>query len=167
MESAAGFEHDDTARAKLDARIADILESQFPDIAENRPELLTRHCTEAGLIEKAAGLWGKAGQRSLARSYCSQSVQWPVFKAYGEGGQEIPFSETRQASADLQFWSRMKAELDRMASPRQRLARGEKAEAASRLRAIAVKRHPLVAELKSALASQDSPPQPTALMKDK
>ena len=27
--------------------------------------LLARHCTEAGLIEKAAGLWGKAGQRSL------------------------------------------------------------------------------------------------------
>ena len=32
------------------------------------PELLARHCTEAGLIEKAAALWGKAGQRSLARS---------------------------------------------------------------------------------------------------
>ena len=30
--------------------------------------MLARHCTEAGLIEKAAGLWGKAGQRSLARS---------------------------------------------------------------------------------------------------
>ena len=29
------------------------------------PRLLARHCTEAGLIEKAAGLWGKAGQRSL------------------------------------------------------------------------------------------------------
>jgi predicted ATPase len=29
---------------------------------------LARHCTEAGLIEKAAGLWGKAGQRSMARS---------------------------------------------------------------------------------------------------
>ena len=27
-----------------------------------------RHCTEANLIEKAASLWGKAGQRSLARS---------------------------------------------------------------------------------------------------
>src|SRR5580704_1067512 len=26
------------------------------------------HYTEAGLIEKAAGLWGKAGQRSLERS---------------------------------------------------------------------------------------------------
>jgi predicted ATPase len=30
--------------------------------------LLARHCTDAGLIEKAAGLWAKAGQRSLARS---------------------------------------------------------------------------------------------------
>jgi predicted ATPase len=38
------------------------------DIAETQPELLARHCTEAGLTEKAAGLWGKAGQRSLARA---------------------------------------------------------------------------------------------------
>jgi hypothetical protein len=30
--------------------------------------LLARHCTDAGLIEKAASLWGKAGQQSLARS---------------------------------------------------------------------------------------------------
>jgi hypothetical protein len=29
---------------------------------------LARHCTEAGLIEKAAGFWGEAGQRSLERS---------------------------------------------------------------------------------------------------
>ena len=42
--------------------------ASFAEIAENQPELLARHCTEAGLIEKAAGLWGKAGQRSLARS---------------------------------------------------------------------------------------------------
>jgi hypothetical protein len=32
------------------------------------PELLARHCTEAGLVEKAARFWGKAGQRSLKRS---------------------------------------------------------------------------------------------------
>ena len=32
------------------------------------PELLAHHCTEAGLIETAAGLWGSAGQRSLGRS---------------------------------------------------------------------------------------------------
>jgi predicted ATPase len=30
--------------------------------------LLARHCGGAGLIEKAASLWGKAGQRSLQRS---------------------------------------------------------------------------------------------------
>jgi len=45
-----------------------VLESQFAEIAESQPELLARHCTEAGLLEQAAGLWGKAGQRSLERS---------------------------------------------------------------------------------------------------
>ena len=55
-------------RRALHARIAETLESQFTEIAENQPELLARHCTEAGLIEKAASLWGKAGQRSLERS---------------------------------------------------------------------------------------------------
>ena len=55
-------------RRALHARIAETLESQFAEIAERQPELLARHCTEAGLIEKAAGLWGKAGQRSLERS---------------------------------------------------------------------------------------------------
>jgi hypothetical protein len=37
--------------------------------------LLARHCTEAGLIEKAAGLWGKAGQRSLARSALVEATE--------------------------------------------------------------------------------------------
>ena len=55
-------------RRALHARIAEILESRFADIAETQPELLARHCTEAGFIEKAAGLWGRAGLRSLARS---------------------------------------------------------------------------------------------------
>ena len=55
-------------RRALHARIAETLESQFAETAESQPEILARHCTEAGLIEKAAGLWGKAGQRSLDRS---------------------------------------------------------------------------------------------------
>ena len=29
-------------------------------LPESQPELLARHCTEAGLIEKAATLWGKS-----------------------------------------------------------------------------------------------------------
>ena len=63
-------------RRALHARIAETLESQFADIAERHPELLARHCTEAGLIEKAAGLWGKAGQRSLDRSALQEAVAY-------------------------------------------------------------------------------------------
>jgi class 3 adenylate cyclase/predicted ATPase len=55
-------------RRALHARIVETLDNQFADIAESRPELLARHATEAGQIEKAAYLWGKAGQRSLDRS---------------------------------------------------------------------------------------------------
>ena len=62
-------------RRALHARIAETLESQFAEIAENQPELLARHCTEAGLIEKAAGFWGKAGQRSLERSALVEAVE--------------------------------------------------------------------------------------------
>jgi predicted ATPase len=62
-------------RRELHARIAEALERQFGEIAENRPELLARHCTEARLIEKAASLWGKAGQRSLARSALVEAAE--------------------------------------------------------------------------------------------
>src|SRR5271166_692101 len=55
-------------RRALHARIAEVVESQFADVAESQPELLARHRAEAGLTKKAALLWGKAGQRSLARS---------------------------------------------------------------------------------------------------
>ena len=61
-------------RRALHARIAETLEDQFAEIAENQPELLARHCTEAGLTEKAAGLWGKAGRRSLERSALVEAV---------------------------------------------------------------------------------------------
>jgi class 3 adenylate cyclase/predicted ATPase len=62
-------------RRALHARIVESLESGFADLADNRPEILARHCTEAGLIEKAAGLWGKAGQRSLERSAVVEAVE--------------------------------------------------------------------------------------------
>ena len=61
-------------RRALHARIVEALESQFAEIAENQPELLARHCTEAGLIEKAAFFWGKAGQRSLERSALIEAI---------------------------------------------------------------------------------------------
>jgi len=62
-------------RRALHGRIAETLESKFAEIAANQPELLARHCTEAGLIEKAAGLWGKAGQRSLERSALVEAAE--------------------------------------------------------------------------------------------
>ena len=62
-------------RRALHARVAHLLERQFPEVAENQPELLARHCTEAALTEKAANLWGKAGQRSLARSALVEAVE--------------------------------------------------------------------------------------------
>jgi len=55
-------------RRLLHARIAEALEVQLPDIAVSRPELLAHHATEAGLVDKAAGLWGRAGFQSLNRS---------------------------------------------------------------------------------------------------
>jgi class 3 adenylate cyclase len=55
-------------RRALHARIGEILEGRFAEVAADQPELLARHYTEAGLIPKAARFWGKAGQRSLERS---------------------------------------------------------------------------------------------------
>src|SRR3984957_7066442 len=52
-------------RRGLHARIAEALETEFPEIAQSQPELVARHYTEAGLIERAAVLWSRAGERSL------------------------------------------------------------------------------------------------------
>ncbi len=62
-------------RRVLHARIAETIESQFGEIAEREPELLARHYTEAGLIEKAAALWGKAGRRSRERSALVEAIE--------------------------------------------------------------------------------------------
>ena len=62
-------------RRAFHARIAETLENQFAEIAQSQPELLARHCTEAGLIEKSASLWGKAGQRSLERSALVEATE--------------------------------------------------------------------------------------------
>jgi class 3 adenylate cyclase/predicted ATPase len=62
-------------RRALHADIAQALENRFAEIAENHPALLAHHCTQAGLIEKAASLWGKAGLRSLARSALAEATE--------------------------------------------------------------------------------------------
>jgi predicted ATPase len=60
-------------RRALHSRIAEAMESQFPDVAATQPELLAHHCAAAGLTEKAAILWGNASKQSLARSALAEA----------------------------------------------------------------------------------------------
>ena len=62
-------------RRALHARIAESFEQGFSEMAEGQPEMLARHWTEAGAIEKAAGLWGKAGRRALSRSALMEAAE--------------------------------------------------------------------------------------------
>ena len=89
-------------RRALHARIADAIENQFLDIAENQPELLARHCTEAGLIEKAVGLWGKAGQRSLARSALVEGAE-QLKRALGQIATLPATRDLRREEIKLEF----------------------------------------------------------------
>jgi class 3 adenylate cyclase/ABC-type transport system involved in cytochrome c biogenesis ATPase subunit len=58
-----------STRQQYHLRIAQVLEEQFPKIAETQPALLAHHYTEAGLSAKAVGYWQRAGQRALAGSF--------------------------------------------------------------------------------------------------
>ncbi|MGA8547878.1 MAG: hypothetical protein WB785_21790, partial [Mycobacterium sp.] len=63
-----------STRQQHHQRIADTLESQFPEIVETRPELLAHHYTEAGLSEQAIPYWQTAGQRALLRYANKEAV---------------------------------------------------------------------------------------------
>ncbi|MFZ2138988.1 MAG: adenylate/guanylate cyclase domain-containing protein, partial [Xanthobacteraceae bacterium] len=88
-------------RRALHARIAEALESHFAETAESQPELLARHCAEAGLIEKAAALWGKAGQRSLARSALVEAAE-QLTRAIGQIATLPPTADLRREEIRLQ-----------------------------------------------------------------
>jgi class 3 adenylate cyclase/tetratricopeptide (TPR) repeat protein len=54
-------------RQQFHRRIAEVLEAQFPQTVETRPELLAHHFTEAGLPDEATSYWLKAGLLSRER----------------------------------------------------------------------------------------------------
>src|SRR5205814_8863422 len=58
----------------LHARIAGTRERQFPEIVDMQPEVLARHCTEAGLVEKAVGYWLQAGRLAIERGAMTEAV---------------------------------------------------------------------------------------------
>jgi class 3 adenylate cyclase/predicted ATPase len=62
------------SRQSLHARIAQGLESIFSDDAANRPEVIARHLTEAGLGERAISYWKRAGELALHRSSGGEAV---------------------------------------------------------------------------------------------
>src|SRR5262249_16801923 len=57
-----------STRQQYHQRIAQVVETQFPETAETQPELLAHHYTEAGITEQAVSYWYKAAQRAGERS---------------------------------------------------------------------------------------------------
>ena len=61
-------------RRALHGRVAEVLESQFPDVVETQPELLARHLSAAGVIGRAVEFWFRAGERATKRSANREAI---------------------------------------------------------------------------------------------
>ena len=61
-------------RAQLHTHIAGAFETHFPELIDSQPELLARHYSEAGLVEKSVEYWRKAGHRSATRSAMAEAA---------------------------------------------------------------------------------------------
>ena len=55
-------------KRELHQRIAETLESRFPEVVASEPELLAHHYTEAGIVDRALTSWRQAADRAAARS---------------------------------------------------------------------------------------------------
>jgi class 3 adenylate cyclase/predicted ATPase len=55
-------------RHQIHAQIARALEEQFPDVVASEPEVLAHHFMAAGLAERSAHYWTRAGQHASDRS---------------------------------------------------------------------------------------------------
>jgi class 3 adenylate cyclase len=61
-------------RQTLHAKIAQVIEQQFPETKDTEPQVLAHHLTAAGLAEAAIALWQKAGELAFARVALSESI---------------------------------------------------------------------------------------------
>ena len=57
-----------STRQQHHRRIAEVLETRFPQTAETEPELLAHHFAEAGLVQRSVEYWLEAGLRARRRS---------------------------------------------------------------------------------------------------
>ena len=95
-------------RQQLHARIAEALESHSPDLMDTQPELFAWHYAEAGIVEKSAACWGKAGRRSTVRSAMAEAAT--QFRKGLDQLALLPDTPERQRQK-LEFWSALGAVL--------------------------------------------------------
>ncbi|RPJ00372.1 MAG: hypothetical protein EHM39_04960, partial [Chloroflexi bacterium] len=63
-----------STRQQHHQRIAQVLETRFPEVCVTQPELVAHHYTEAGLMAQAIPYWQRAGQRAVERSANLEAV---------------------------------------------------------------------------------------------
>ncbi len=97
-----------STRQQLHAQIAEALEAQSPELTDTEPELFAQHYAEAGLVEKSAAYWGKAGRRSAARSAMAEAAT-QLQKGLDQLAL-LPDTDERQRQ-ELEFWSALGAVL--------------------------------------------------------
>ena len=82
-------------------RIAETLQSRFPEIADHRPEVAARHWGEAGEAETAIGFWVKAGR--IANLQCAKQEAIACFNSGMALIDEVPDGQRKiQLEFDLQ-----------------------------------------------------------------
>jgi predicted ATPase len=61
-------------RQHIHSEITSTIEEAFPEMVEMQPEILARHCAEAGLDEKAQKYWRTAGEQAVRRASNREAI---------------------------------------------------------------------------------------------
>jgi predicted ATPase len=64
-----------STRQGLHLQVANVLRQRFPDIDEQRPEILAQHFEQAGELATAVDYWHRAGDRALKRAAYIEATQ--------------------------------------------------------------------------------------------
>ncbi len=93
----------------LHQRVAQIFESQFPDLARTEPEVLAHHYTEADIVDRALDFWRKAAERaaaSLAHAEATGHIRkaLALISALPEGRPATSGNLRSSRSWDLRTW---------------------------------------------------------------
>jgi class 3 adenylate cyclase/tetratricopeptide (TPR) repeat protein len=63
-------------RRRYHSQIAEVIDSRFPNLAANNPEILAQHCAAGGLPEKAIQHWRAAAHLAYASSGFEEAVEF-------------------------------------------------------------------------------------------